>query len=219
MVLFAELNAVLGLYNVKADRGSKDSRTYKRNGLVYHILNAEGISIGVPIKASLFYNKPTLKDLEAGFPVNELAKEKQKSKIRNAINSVFHKSDVVSLNQFIGELKKIGIDVVLRENSDGIIYGITYVDHRNKCVFNGRPLGPDYSAKAILERCNETSLSPLATPISAQKSNKNKPGDSQNSHQSLPPFHTDRHDPVPSERDLLEELWQVELGADGLPMS
>ena len=30
---------------------------------------------------------------------------------------------------------------------------MTYVDHTTKCVFNGSDLGKQYSAKAILERC------------------------------------------------------------------
>lgn len=56
-----ELNAVLNQYNVHADRGSEDSRIYKMGGLQYRVLNDEGISVGVPIKASHFYNKPTFK--------------------------------------------------------------------------------------------------------------------------------------------------------------
>jgi hypothetical protein len=47
---------------------------------------------------------------------------------------------------------------VLRQNDDGIIYGITYVDHNTKCVFNGSHLGKQYSAKAILQRCAEEQL-------------------------------------------------------------
>lgn len=43
--------------------------------------------------------------------------------------------------------------MVLRQNADGVIYGITYVDHVKKTVFNGSDLGKTYSAKAILERC------------------------------------------------------------------
>src|SRR4051795_9469405 len=57
----AELNAILKLYNVVADRGSEQSRIYKNEGLVYHILNEQGEKIGIPIKASLIYNKPTLR--------------------------------------------------------------------------------------------------------------------------------------------------------------
>jgi hypothetical protein len=36
------LNAILGLYNIKADRGSEDSRIYKNYGLVYRILDETG---------------------------------------------------------------------------------------------------------------------------------------------------------------------------------
>src|SRR5205823_278809 len=43
----------------------------------------------------------------------------------------------------------------LRQNKDGNVYGITYVDHRDKCVFNGSDLGKQYSAKAIEERCGQ----------------------------------------------------------------
>ena len=34
-----------------------------------------------------------------------------------------------------------------------MIYGITYVDHKTKCVFNGSHLGKQYSANAIQQRC------------------------------------------------------------------
>jgi hypothetical protein len=43
-------------------------------------------------------------------------------------------------------LQKENIQVVLRQNDKGVIYGITYVDHRTKCVFNGSHLGKRYSA-------------------------------------------------------------------------
>ena len=42
---------------------------------------------------------------------------------------------------------------MLRQNANGFLYGITYVDHQTKCVFNGSALGKAYSAKAIQERC------------------------------------------------------------------
>ena len=72
----AELNAVLQQYNIIADRGSESSRIYKSNGLVYRILDGNGNKIGVPIKASLIYSKPTLKNIEAKFESNEAGKAK-----------------------------------------------------------------------------------------------------------------------------------------------
>ena len=67
----AELNAVLKQYNVMADRGTEDSIIYQKKGLYYRALDDNGNKIGVPIKASLFHQKPTLSFLEQKFELNE----------------------------------------------------------------------------------------------------------------------------------------------------
>jgi hypothetical protein len=41
------------------------------------------------------------------------------------------------------------INLVLRKNAEGRIFGITLVDNKNKVVFNGSDLGKSYSAQAI----------------------------------------------------------------------
>jgi hypothetical protein len=147
-----ELNAVLKQYNVIAERGSQDSRVYQHNGLLYRTLDTEGNPVGVPIKASLFYNNPTLKFLEEKFKENEPKRMPHKSRAKNAID-MFLTGKKSTLQDFIKALEKQGIHVALRQNDAGLIYGITYVDHQTKCVFNGSVLGKQYSAKAIQERC------------------------------------------------------------------
>lgn len=155
-----ELNAVLQQYNIHADRGNEGSRIFQHKGLLYRILNEEGEAIGVPIKASSFYNKPTLKYLEERFSINDAARQSHKSRVKNAIDLSLIKQAKQSLQDLIKALNKEGINTVLRQNTDGIIYGVTYVDHRTKCVFNGSVLGKQYSAKALLERCNELQKTP-----------------------------------------------------------
>lgn len=150
-----ELNAVLRQYNVAADRGSEGSRTYKRKGLIYRILDEHGNKVGVPIKASDFYNNPTLKYLQQHFEQNEISRQPHKSRIRNAIDFALLKRSENSLPGLIQALEKDGIKMVLRQNDNGLIYGITYVDFRTKSVFNGSDLGKQYSAKAIVERCTK----------------------------------------------------------------
>jgi len=59
----------------------------------------------------------------------------------------------LTLTNLIKALAKEGIAVIPRKNTDGRIYGITYVDHRTKCVFNGSALGKQYSAHGIQQRC------------------------------------------------------------------
>jgi hypothetical protein len=66
----AELNAILRKYNVMADKGGEGSRIRQHGGLVYRVLDDQGRKIGMPIKASNFYNKPTLKFLEKQFARN-----------------------------------------------------------------------------------------------------------------------------------------------------
>ena len=63
-----ELNAVLGQYNITADPGTETSRIHQHQGLLYQIVDERGNRVGVPIKASDFHNKPTLKYLEEKIP-------------------------------------------------------------------------------------------------------------------------------------------------------
>jgi len=152
-----ELNAVLKQYNVMAERGNENSRVYKHNGLLYRILDADGNPIGVPIKASLFFNNSNLKFLEQKFKENEAKRMPNQARIKNAID-MFLTGKKVTLQDLINALEKQGIHVALRQNDTGFIYGITYVDHQTKCVFNGSVLGKQYSAKAIQERCQQKAV-------------------------------------------------------------
>jgi hypothetical protein len=156
-----ELNAVLMQYNVMADRGSESSRVYQHQGLLYRILDDKGNPIGVPIKASSFHNKPTLKYLEERFPFNEASRQSHKARVKNMIDLAFLRQPKQSLPTLVKTLEKEGINTVIRQNADGIIYGLTYVDHKTKCVFNGSVIGKQYSAKGILERCNKPQEKPI----------------------------------------------------------
>jgi hypothetical protein len=146
-----ELNAILNLYNVIADRGNIDSKMYERKGLMFSVLDDKGNKVGVPIKASNFYIKPTLKNLEKKFAENQTQKQPYARKLQARINWVLMKKEQ-SFNGFIQSLSTEGIKVVARQSSDGNIYGLTYIDFKNKCVFNGSDLGKEFSAKAVLDQ-------------------------------------------------------------------
>lgn len=148
-----ELNAVLNLYNIHADRGSEESRVFKNNGLLYKILDQNSKPIGVPIKASEFYSKPTLKFLEGKFKSNEADKECCKKYMRNAITLALFRENIVSPEKLSKVLVGESIHMILRKSNEGQLYGITYVDHKTKSVFNGSSLGKEFSAKGIQEKC------------------------------------------------------------------
>lgn len=146
-----ELNAVLNLYNVHADRGTEESRVFKNNGLLYRILDENSKPIGVPIKASDFYSKPTLKFLEERFKVNEIKKELYKTHVKNAVKMALFDERIITHEKLAERLKIEGISVILRKSQEGSLYGITFVDHITHSVFNGSSLGKQFSAKGVLE--------------------------------------------------------------------
>lgn len=193
-----ELNAVLKLYNVVADRGAEDSRMFQQKGLTYRVLDENGNKEGTPIKASAFYMKPTLAWLEKKFNENEPMKIPLKKKLKAAIDWQLNKPPA-NLAAFIKALENENITTVLRTGKDGVIYGITYVDHKNKAVFNGSDIGKIYSAKAILEKCG-----PAATPIKEAgraKRIKEKPT----------PIHEQKKEPVFEIKDIKSNTYSQVL--------
>jgi len=60
-----------------------------------------------------------------------------------------------TLSSLEKQLQKEGIQTVLRRNEEGFVYGITYIDYKNKVVFNGSDLGKEYSAKGLIERITQ----------------------------------------------------------------
>lgn len=146
-----EFNAALKQFNIVADRGNEDGRIYKNRGLVYRILDEDGNKIGVPIKASSIGCKPILDNLEKKFAANETAKEPLKQRTKNAIDECLQTS-LGNIGNLVAALQQKKIYTVLRQNAEGRLYGITFVDNQNKVVFNGSDLGKGYSAAALQSR-------------------------------------------------------------------
>ena len=213
-----ELNAVLKQYNVMAERGNENSRVYKHNGLLYRILDADGYPIGVPIKASLFFNNSNLKFLEEKFKKNEAKRMPHQARIKNAID-MFLTGKKVTLQDLINALEKQGIHVALRQNSTGLIYGITYVDHQTKCVFNGSVLGKQYSAKTIQERCQPKAVpEQKLPPHSAQEPTGLQP--QANAFEAETKAHPNVMQiiaPLKEIENLLDTLLQTEQASNYLP--
>jgi len=104
------------------------------------------------IKASSIYGKPTLAFLEKQFKLNEVLRRQHKGRVTDCINNAFGNKQFISKVSFVQSLSKEGIFVLFRQNDEGRIYGVTFVDNKTKVVFNGSDLGKDYGAKAITDR-------------------------------------------------------------------
>jgi hypothetical protein len=155
-----EFNAALKQFNVVADRGKEEGRIYKNRGLIYRILDSNGNKVGVPIKASSIGCKPILDNLEKKFSANETAKESLKPFVKTKLDDCLSQSPS-TMKELMEYLKQKNIYTLLRQNAEGRLYGITFVDNQTKVVFNGSDLGKGYSAAALQSRLatdNENTL-------------------------------------------------------------
>ena len=206
----AELNAILKQYNVVADRGIQTGRIYKANGLLYKLLDTAGNKIGVPIKASLIYSQPTLKNLEKKFADNEIKRQPDKQKLKTSVDWVLAKSPG-SLKDLTDALLKEKIQIVLRQNKEGLVYGITFIDYRSKSVFNGSDLGKQYSIVGIQQRLNIQGETPV--PEKRAKEIITNPQQPKNNKMNIEKDLANIH----NKEDLLQQLTENEKTFNKLP--
>ncbi len=152
---FEQYKAILQQYNILADRGAENTRMFEHKGLLYAILDGEGKPVGVPIKASQIYCKPTLDNLEKRFGQGRVKREPHKAELKELIDHLFSRAGQLSRERFQQELLKHNVDVVYRTNGHGQLYGVTFIDHATKTVFNGSELGKVYSAKSLSDRFDQ----------------------------------------------------------------
>jgi hypothetical protein len=170
-----EFNAALRQFNVVADRGSDGSKMYNKRGLQYSLLDGKGNKVGIPVKASSIYGKPTLAYLEKQFKLNEALRQPYKDRVRSCIDKCFKANESITQSSFGTALQREGIYVLLRQANDGRVYGITFVDNKTKVVFNGSDLGKPYGAKAILDRIADTPYAGGASSSSSKS--ESEPGE------------------------------------------
>jgi hypothetical protein len=152
-----ELNAVLRQFNVTADLGKEGSQMNLKKGLLYSLIDENGKRVGVPIKASSIYRKPTLRYLEKQFSLNERLRLPHKDRLIKCIEDSFAGKKSITKAAFVKALSSESIYTVFRQNEEGRIYGVTFVDNKAKVVFNGSDLGKAYGAKALTERLSNLS--------------------------------------------------------------
>lgn len=110
-------------------------------------------------------------NLQDRFVHNQPFRKQLKVRTSYSIDKVMQ-DQFKDINEFKERLLRQAIQVVLRESASGVVYGITYVDHKNKCVFNGSELGKQYSAKPILARLADPAFEKNSLKVHARLYNR-----------------------------------------------
>lgn len=151
-----EFNAILSLYNVKAEQtdGRVNGREY--HGLVYFATDDSGNVVASPFKASRLGKFASRTAID-----NRFVRAKDRIDV-NPTRTIVADALAQSSNkeEFIARLKAARIDVLFRYTEEGRIYGVTFIDHNTMTVLNGSRLGKDYSANAFERRFNGEQTQP-----------------------------------------------------------
>lgn len=199
-----ELNTILRQYNITADRGPVNSVMYRRKGLVYSILDQDGQKVGVPLKAYNLPGRPTLARLEKQFSYNRQHRPVLCDALRTHVARALQQADRDGRPAFLQYLNQAGIQVLFRESSQGLVYGVTFLDHRNRAVINGRELGKAYGARQLvarLSRCPQGKEVTLGTARAREVPATIKPGGATLAPQDAFPLATQPENVI---RELLE---------------
>jgi hypothetical protein len=149
-----EYNALLSLFNITTEKIEGELQGKMQQGLLYIPLNEKGERAGHPFKASLFGKSAGLPALELHFAKCKTAlkdnptKQTLKSAVTIALKTT---SDEQAFKKQLGEQ---GINIVVRRNDTGRIYGITFIDHNSKTVWNGSRLATELSANTFNDYWN-----------------------------------------------------------------
>lgn len=166
---FGEYSALLSCFNIKAKQVKGEFEGTPYNGIVYTMTDDSGKPICTPVKSSLIEKRYGYEGLEKriGYNAREYKNKKWQPKIRNEVALAMHGCRG-NKEEFTRLLAGKGIDVVFRENDEGRIYGATFIDHKNREVYNGSRLGKEFSANAFERLFNSpTNMPDLDMPMPA----------------------------------------------------
>ena len=151
---FAEYNSLLNLYNVTVYevRGSVDGKEY--HGVMYGALDDDGRQVGTPFKSSKFGKVFGYEALQKKFAASVEKVKKDKLAERTRLEIIKAMQDIGTKEDFTRRLKDVDIEVVYRINPEGRLYGITFIYHTCRTVFNGSRLGKAFSANVFNELFN-----------------------------------------------------------------
>ena len=146
-----EFRTLLSLYGVTVEEVKGEVKGKNYSGLVYSAIDEKGEKVGNPIKSSAIGKSVGYDALQsrleysAKYMKEHKTFEAPKLIVRSAIKTYNDRQT------FVNDLAKNNINVVFRENTEGRIYGATFIDYQSRCVFNGSKMGKEFSANIFSE--------------------------------------------------------------------
>lgn len=159
-----EYRALLSIYNITVEEVKGEVRGRPYNGLVYHATDDKGNKVSTPFKSSLFGKSVGYEALQRRFAQSKTEMKDKHLGVRTKQTIQDTMRHCQSLTELQKELTERGIDTLFRHTDAGRLYGATFIDHTDRCVFNGSRLGKNLSANALEQWADHPHPSLSASP-------------------------------------------------------
>lgn len=190
-----QYNALLSLFNITTEKIESERHGIMQQGLLYIPLKENGERAGHPFKASLFGKSAGIQALDLHFAKCKEALKNNETKIplkASIINALKSTDNEITFKK---QLAEQGISTVVRKNDTGRIYGITFIDHNSRIVWNGSGLGTAFSANIFNDYWNNNVNHESVKPqYKVSKSNEMESLPAENPHQLFDFLNTDKQE-------------------------
>lgn len=148
---FGEYSALLSTLNIEARQVKGEYKGEPYTGIIYSATDDKGKVVSPPFKSSRFGKRFGREWLEKRMlsHVKDFKEGKWAPTIQSQVADAMHRAR--SRDELVRMLEKERIGVVFRENEAGRIYGVTFIDHDRREVFNGSRMGKEFSANVFNE--------------------------------------------------------------------
>ncbi|MDH6306719.1 hypothetical protein M2459_001953 [Parabacteroides sp. PF5-5] len=153
---FGEYRTLLEQFNVTVEEVKGEYKGKPYLGLVYSVIDNKGEKIGVPVKSSKFGKSVGYDAMQKHFEHSKSAIER--NRVRENLRPVIAKAmkEANNIDDFKLLLKEKSIGAIFRQNEQGRIYGVTFIDYQNQAILNGSRLGKEFSANQFQALSNDS---------------------------------------------------------------
>ena len=141
---FSQYNQLLKIYNVQATEIPMEGQ---KPGLKYSAIDEAGNPVGAAIKASSLAHRPTREVVERRIGAGKKIKGDKVSPLRKLVEA--QRLESQSWSDFQLRLSRLGVEVIPHLGKDNNLFGISYMDAKQRIVYTGSELSKAFTAGSL----------------------------------------------------------------------
>ena len=141
---FSQYNQLLKIYNVQATEVVREGKT---TGLKYTVIGPDGTQAGAAMKSSSLIGRPTRDTVERRINAGKKIKGDRVGNVRRVAEMI--RTQSTGWDDFQQRLSKVGIEVLPHPGKDRNLFGISFIDTKQRAIYTGSELGKAFTAGSL----------------------------------------------------------------------